>query len=89
MQGGADGRVQHRAWWSRVVSSAALRRSQPTSPSARLSAPLASVMAALGPSASAAGDVPSSLPDLRPLFAALALVALLGEWLLRRLRGGS
>ena len=87
MQGGRSGRDEHRAWWSRVVSGAASTRAAEPVVASALSAPLASLVQMLGPPTADGAVRTSASLDMRPLFAAVALLALLAEWVLRRLKG--
>jgi hypothetical protein len=78
----------HRAWWSSLVASVAHSKLVPRDDGGVDEAPLAATFAALGPP-ERAGGAPvggASLP-WDTLLAALATVALLAEWLSRRLRG--
>jgi hypothetical protein len=86
MAGGGNSVVAHRAWWSRHVASVAIR-SSPARAVVTGAAPLAALHASLGPSAGEP-DVPA-LPRslIGNLLGAVALAALLAEWLMRRLRG--
>ena len=87
MGGGATSVADHRAWWSRHVASVALRPAL-AQDIATGAAPLAALHASLGSPAEINGTgptVPRSL--LANLLGALALGALLAEWLVRRLRG--
>jgi hypothetical protein len=91
---GPDGSVEaHRLWWSAVVASVAYRPSvripRPDSPH---DAPLARMVARLGPGdsllevpASDESDEPKSRPEWWIL--AIGLAALVSEWASRRLRG--
>jgi hypothetical protein len=90
MAGGEDSPSEHRAWWTHAVASVAyLPRSIDTDVSNEDNAPVARLIASLGPSSSAevpglvstAGSVPVWI-----LFTVLAL-SLLAEWASRRLRG--
>ncbi len=98
MEGGADGPQAHREWWGDLAAAAAYRpeRAAPAAPMdagrpVTDPAPLASLVAALGP---AVAPPPASRAPLdprtfvTPLFAAL-LTCLLGEWTSRRLRGAA
>jgi hypothetical protein len=78
----------HRTWWSSLVAGAALARPVARDVGVVDEAPLASTINALGrplssPRPSNGG---SSWPSTA-LLAAVATLALLGEWLSRRLRG--
>jgi hypothetical protein len=91
---GPDGSVEaHRLWWSAVVASVAYRPSvripRPDSPH---DAPLARMVARLGPGdsllevpASDESDEPKSRPEWWIL--AIGLAALVSEWASRRMRG--
>jgi hypothetical protein len=85
MAGGDSSRVEHRDWWSRVVASVV----QPVS-KASGAAPLAQLFDVLGPPSAAVSVAPVALTPafLSNLLGALALGALLSEWMLRRSRGG-
>jgi hypothetical protein len=87
MAGGASSVAQHRAWWSRHVASVALRAS-PGRVVVTGAAPLAALQAALGP-AVAGESMTAGWPRglLANVLGALALAALLAEWIVRRLRG--
>lgn len=86
MTGGDAAVSAHRDWWSRLVASVALRSSARSVGAA----PLASVYQALG-----APSTPDVTPDwagwsgLARLLGAVAVGALVAEWLLRRARGGA
>ena len=89
MAGSETGRAAHREWWSRVVASVAARPAI-TEGTGNSSAPLATLVGTLGsPSAPSRASVPSLLSraTVSKLLGALALVALLTEWALRRRRG--
>ena len=89
MSGGADSPAEHRQEWTRAVASVAYAPTVRSSALATDDAPIAGLVAALGPSsqqpgptlASAAGSI-----SLWLLFAILSL-SLLGEWASRRMRG--
>ncbi|HEX6575175.1 MAG TPA: hypothetical protein VF042_09390 [Gemmatimonadaceae bacterium] len=89
MSGGDEAPAEHRQWWTRVVASVAYAPAVTHSVSTADNAPVADLVAALGPQsvqsksvlASAAGSISMWL-----LFAILSL-SLLGEWASRRLRG--
>jgi hypothetical protein len=85
MAGGDSSRVEHREWWSRIVASVTRE-----SGASAGSAPLVALFDALGAPSSAvrATPVPLTPPFLSGLLGAIALAALLSEWLLRRARGG-
>ena len=82
----------HRSWWAGIVAAAAYRAeavSPPRPPGD--AAPLASLVAALGP-ARASGVSRSSTFDPRvilPVVAGLLFACLLAEWASRRLRGAA
>ncbi len=87
MQGGADAVAAHRAWWSRMVASvAATPMPAAGENSSAESAPVARLVAALGPST--AVEPPEAPARRLPiwLFPAL-LICLLSEWASRRWRG--
>lgn len=89
MTGEATSVADHRAWWSRHVASVALRPA-PAQEIASGAAPLAALHASLGPSADVSGGAPTMPRSLLAnLLGGLTLAMLLGEWLLRRLRGQS
>jgi hypothetical protein len=87
MTGGDAAVIAHRTWWSRLVSSVALRPAAARSVGA---APLASLYDALGEP-----SLPAVSPDwlgwtiVARLLGVLALAALVTEWTLRRARGGA
>jgi len=89
MSGGDNAPADHREWWTRAVSRVAYAPSISRSPVVADAAPIAALVAALGPPspessatlASTAGSI-----SLWLLFAILSL-SLLGEWASRRLRG--
>ena len=88
MAGSANGVAEHRDWWSRLVASVAFRPATGSADIATGAAPLAALHASLGPpepAADASARIPRAL--LANLLGALALGALLAEWLMRRLRG--
>ena len=79
----------HRDWWSATVGSAAMTRMVPRPMPAVDEAPFAATVAALGRPATV-GELPTQSRSPFPwdaLLATIAGVALLGEWLSRRLRG--
>ena len=89
MSGGDNAPADHRDWWTRAVSSVAYAPSVSHSSIVSDAAPVAGLIAALGPpssqpSASLASKAGSI--SLWLLFAILSL-SLLGEWASRRLRG--
>ena len=89
MAGGENSVAEHRAWWSRLVSSVAARRPVIESDAITGAAPVAALHDVLGPP-SAPGDTPAGgfpRSALANLLGLIALSALLGEWLLRRSRG--
>jgi len=79
---------RHREWWSSMVGGVALTRLVPREAPAVDEAPYAATVAALGPPLTG-GDLPDhGTPFPWEVFlAAIAVSALLGEWLSRRLRG--
>ena len=78
----------HRAWWSALVSGVAHSRLAARAGGVIDEAPLAATVNALGPPVNEGElpDPPASLP-WDALLAAAAALALLLEWLSRRLRG--
>lgn len=88
MTGADDAAAAHRAWWSRLVSSVAYAPLAPLSPGMLDEAPVASLIAALGPPA-AVGEVPPAGDGDRwtRWYFAILLASLLSEWGSRRLRG--
>lgn len=92
MEGDDPAPAEHRRWWSAVVASVArapVVARHATAPGAVDPAPRAALVAALGPPVAATAALPPArgarLPD--SLLLAAALLALLGEWASRRLRG--
>lgn len=89
MSGGNDAPAQHREWWTQAVASVAYAPAITHSAIATDNAPIAHLVAVLGPPsrqtgptlASGAGSI-----SLWLLYAILSL-SLLGEWASRRLRG--
>lgn len=87
MQGGADGVVKHRVWWSRLVASVAATPIAPVAGSRSAEgAPLARLVDALGPQVMAGAGPPSTHEPRAWLVPALVL-SLLVEWGSRRWRG--
>ncbi|MEK7403255.1 MAG: hypothetical protein AABZ80_12940 [Gemmatimonadota bacterium] len=88
MAGGDSSRVEHRAWWSRVVAGVAFR-SVASSDVTTGAAPLASLYAALGPPSPSVRALPLFLSPsaLSNALGVLLFAALLAEWWLRRARG--
>ena len=91
MSGGDESASDHRAWWTRAASSVAY--APVVAGSARIAdaddAPLASLVADVGPPSTLSGPSLASTAAAVPmwwLFIALA-TCLLGEWASRRLRG--
>jgi hypothetical protein len=94
MAGAGDAVEQHREWWANAVAAAAYLPSIVNRQSSIMDdrAPLASLVAELGPSVGPPPSTIGSLPDARRLLlpAALLLFAcLLAEWSSRRLRGAA
>ena len=87
-EGGARAAESERAWWSGVVSAAAYRAASPIASAANTqAAPLAQLIAALGPpvtTAASASVVPHGLPWW---LLAVILAAIVAEIASRRLRG--
>jgi hypothetical protein len=86
---GADGAVAaHRAWWSRVVSSVAPAGLPGDESGLAEAAPLAAAYDRLGaPRPAPAAGAPASSDALPAWAFLLAIVPLVAEWMLRRLRG--
>jgi hypothetical protein len=89
MSGGDESPQAHRAWWTSTVANVAYAPRSDSAYVASDNAPIASLVAALGPAASTShanlGPKTATMP-LWWLFALLSL-SLLGEWASRRLRG--
>ena len=88
MLGGASGLAAHRAWWSNAVGLVAPERVAPVGASPRDAAPLAALVAALGPPtpATARGDSTPST-SLTLVMLAVIVLLLLAETASRRFRG--
>jgi hypothetical protein len=88
MAGDGNSLTAHRDWWSRLVASVALRAPAAADAPPSGAAPRARLHDALGPATSTT-RTPPRLPSglLGNVLGAIALAALLAEWLLRRLRG--
>jgi hypothetical protein len=87
MQGGEMSPEDHRAWWSRLVSSVAYAPLAPPSASKGDPAPLASLHATLGPPGGmVGGPTAPRIPWPHLLFSACLLLLMI-EWTSRRLRG--
>lgn len=86
---GDDSRLAHRDYWSRIVSSVALRPASTRSDVHTGAAPLAELNEALGPSASIGRALPVNLSPAvaSNVLGFVILLSLLAEWLLRRSRG--
>jgi hypothetical protein len=88
MQAEERGVVEHRAYWSRVVGTAAAAASLPSSDAHPLDpAPLALALHALGPASDAPSRSAPTGPALPFWLAPLILALLLAEWASRRTRG--
>jgi hypothetical protein len=86
----ADPVRAHRAWWAALVSGVAYAPRVPVALTEPLEpTPLASLLATLGPPTDYPAVLASILDDPRllPLLFGVLLIALLGEWASRRLRG--
>jgi hypothetical protein len=89
MSGGVNSPAEHRAWWTRAVASVAYAPVITHSAGSSDDAPVARLIAALGPPSASRGATVASAAgsiSLWLLFAILSL-SLLGEWASRRLRG--
>lgn len=87
MTGGDSAVAAHRAWWSSLAASVALR---PAASGSAGAAPLARVFSALGdPSRSGITADRLRWDLLARLLAIVALASLTAEWFLRRARGGA
>jgi hypothetical protein len=90
MSGGDESASDHRTWWTRAASSVAYAPVVRSAPSVESDdAPMASLVADLGPPSTLGGASLASTAAAVPiwwLFIALA-TCLLGEWASRRLRG--
>lgn len=97
MAGGDEGPGAHRAWWGGLVGAAAFTpRVAAPAPEVPVSfgdaAPLASLVAVLGPPRAGApgrSRVPGTDPRRELALFTLALLSFLGEWASRRLRGAA
>ena len=97
MAGGDDGPAAHSAWWGGLVSAAAYAPVAARAMGRGASgfgdaAPLASLVAAMGPPRSAAfagTAAPVRRPGAEAALLALAIVGFLAEWASRRLRGAA
>lgn len=84
---GADGSVEaHRAWWSRAVVAVAYVPDGRDVASAPASAPLAHLVAAIGPAAPVSRAA-SGLAVSRTVILIFIMILLCTEWVSRRLRG--
>jgi hypothetical protein len=85
----APGSVEgHREWWARIVGSAAYAPRAGSGASSDEAAPVASLIAALGPPTSLSPDHSPMRDDNFELWMfALLSIALLTEWASRRWRG--
>jgi len=79
----------HREWWAHLASSAARRAFPSPSASASEGAPLAKLVSVLGPPASRSPRATAENRTWYPVALALFLLALMGEWVSRRLRGAA
>jgi hypothetical protein len=86
MAGGPGSDAAHAAWWARLVSGIAYAPSAGMSVGAG-SAPLAWMVARIGPSRAVPPGANARPPIDRRLYMALIIVLLLIEWGSRRLRG--
>ncbi len=96
MTGGENGPGDHRAWWGGLVTAAAFAPlvREPSTPLPALgdAAPLASLVAALGPPRDAAHAASASRGRpvwVEPIAFALVILSFLAEWASRRLRGAA
>jgi hypothetical protein len=87
MAGGPGSDAVHAAWWSRLVSSVAYAPTSGRSDVGAGSAPLASMVARIGPARPLVPGADARPPVDRRLFMILIMVLLLIEWASRRLRG--
>ena len=96
MSGGEEGPEGHRAFWTGLITAAAYAPSVERAPmplrALGEAAPLASLIAAMGPARTSAfdgGTRSSQGPGYDSLLFAIAVTAFLAEWASRRLRGAA
>jgi hypothetical protein len=87
MAGGPGSDAAHAAWWSRLVSSVAYAPSARRSDVGARSAPLAAMIARIGPSRLVPAGANARPPVDRRIYMVLIMILLLIEWGSRRLRG--
>ena len=89
MSGGANSPAEHREEWTRAVASVAYAPTVRSSALATDDAPIAGLVAALGPSSQQRGQTLASAAGSISLwlFFAILSLSLLGEWASRRMRG--
>jgi hypothetical protein len=87
MAGGPGSDAAHAAWWSRLVSSVAYAPSTRRAEPAASSAPVAAMIARIGPSRPIPRGADARPPVDRRVFMVLIMILLLVEWASRRLRG--
>ncbi len=87
MAGGPGSDAAHAAWWSRLVSSVAYAPSSGRSAVAPRSAPLAGMVARIGPPRPLPPGADARPPIDRRVFMVLIMILLSIEWASRRLRG--
>lgn len=89
MSGGESAPADHRAWWTRAVSSVAYAPSVSHSSLPSDPAPVAAIVEALGPPSTASSATLASTNRSISLWLLFAILSssLLGEWASRRLRG--
>ncbi|MDQ6830924.1 MAG: hypothetical protein M3081_18830, partial [Gemmatimonadota bacterium] len=88
MSGDESAPAAHRAWWSALVSSAAYRAAIAIAAPSADAAPLAHLVAALGPPSALPNEskAPAN-PGIRAWLIVAAVMLLLAEWASRRMRG--
>jgi len=87
MAGGPGSDAAHAAWWSRLVSSVAYAPSGRRSEVEASSAPLAAMVARIGPARPIPTGADARPPVDRRIYMVLIMILLLTEWASRRLRG--